>query len=186
MTSRYAQFYRTVVRPDLAHKLGYSNVHQVPKVDQITVSIATKLESSGLNNPVPAAFVLELITGQQAKFTRIRRSNARYKVRQGMLEGAKVGLHGDSMYEFMDKLVTQVLPRVTDFDGLDPKKFDGQGNYAVGIKDWFAFLEVDAQDLELRRLGVASAPGLGVLVRTTAKTDDEARVLLSALRFPFR
>ena len=104
---------------------------------------------------------------------------------QGTLEGAMVKLHGDSMYEFVDRLLTQVLPRVTDFRGLRPTSFDGRGNYALGIKDVSAFLEIDAQHANLQRPPVHTARGVGIYVQTTAKTDDEARVLLSALRFPF-
>lgn len=105
--SRYRHYYERVVRGELMHKLQVSNVHRVPRVKQISVSIATKLNPTSMSNPVPAAFILELVTGQQATFTRIRRANAMYKVRAGMLEGAKVHLHGDNMYHFMDRLLTQ-------------------------------------------------------------------------------
>ena len=144
--SRYRKFYETVVRPDLLAKAGYKNVHQIPKVQQVSVSGATHVNrGKGLDNPVGAAFMLELITGQQAKLTRIRVPNAMYRVREGFLEGAKVTLHGDQMYNFLDRLVTMVLPRVTEFGGLKHSSFDGRGNYALGITDMNYFLEIEAQ-----------------------------------------
>ena len=228
MASRYRLFYETVVRPELLAKFQYKNVHMVPRVEKVTVSVATRLRPSGLDNPIAAAFMLELITGQQAKFTRIRKANARYKTREGLLEGAKVALRGDSMYHFMDRLVTQVLPRITDFEGLDRKSFDHDGGYTLGIRDWSTFLEFESQHENLSNLNVQQTPGLGVQapcgprappqrgahartrpsvvvvrmpprhlpeqlsvslggqVRPSARSEEEAFLLLSALRFPFR
>ena len=185
MPPRLRAFYETIVRKDLLHQLRYKNVHQVPQIEHVAVSMATRMRPGTLDHPVPAAWMLELLTGQRARLTKTRRNNARYKIRQGTLEGAMVKLHGDSMYEFVDRLLTQVLPRVTDFRGLRPTSFDGRGNYALGIKDVSAFLEIDAQHANLQRPPVHTARGVGIYVQTTAKTDDEARVLLSALRFPF-
>ena len=185
MPPRLRAFYETIVRKDLLHQLRYKNVHQVPQIEHVAVSMATRMRPGTLDHPVPAAWMLELLTGQLARLTKTRRNNARYKIRQGTLEGAMVKLHGDSMYEFVDRLLTQVLPRVTDFRGLRPTSFDGRGNYALGIKDVSAFLEIDAQHANLQRPPVHTARGVGIYVQTTAKTDDEARVLLSALRFPF-
>ena len=184
--SRYKMWYETVVRADMLSKFQYRNVHEIPRIKQVTVSAATRMRTSGLDNPVAAAFALELVTGQRAQLTRIKRGNARYKVREGFLEGAKTQLHGEQMYDFMDKLVTQVLPRVTDFNGLTGSSFDGKGNFSLGITDWSYFLEVEAQHANLQHLDLQNTPGIGVVVRTSAKTDDEARLLLSALRFPFR
>ena len=116
---RYKLFYETVVRADLLSKMQYKNVHQIPKVSSISIGGATRaVLGKGLDQPVASAFFLELISGQAPALTRIRRGNARYKVREGFLEGAKAQLHGEQMYHFMDRLVTQVLPRVTDFNGL--------------------------------------------------------------------
>ena len=186
MSSRYRLFYETVVRPDLLGKMQYKNVHQIPKVKSISVSGATHTTlGRGLDNPIASAFFLELITGQQAKLTRIRRGNAMYKVREGFLEGAKVNLHGDQMYNFMDRLVTMVLPRITDFSGLKHGSFDGRGNYAIGIKDIHTFLEVEAQHGNMLNFHLNSARGCGIYIQTSAQTDAEAKVLLSALRFPF-
>ena len=144
--SRYRQFYETVVRPELLYKVGYKNVHQIPKLRQVTVSGANRpTTGKGLDHPVASAFMLELITGQQAKFTRIRRPKAQYRVREGWLEGAKCTLHGDQMYNFLDRLATMVLPRVTEFSGLGNGSFDGRGNYAIGITDMNYFPEIEAQ-----------------------------------------
>mmetsp|Transcript_26463 Transcript_26463/g.53170 ORF Transcript_26463/g.53170 Transcript_26463/m.53170 type:complete len:190 (-) Transcript_26463:106-675(-) len=186
MACRYKLFYEQVVRADLLSKFQYTNVHQIPKVTQITVGGATRaVLGKGLDNPVASAFFLELITGQQAKFTRIRRGNARYKAREGFLEGSKVTLHGNQMYNFMDRLVTLVLPRITDFSGLKSKSFDGNGNYALGIRDMSTFLEIEAQHGNMLNFQLSSARGCGIYLETSAKTDAEAKVLLSALRFPF-
>lgn len=179
-------FYDTVVRPDLLSKMQYKNVHMVPRVEQMTVSISTHMKASGADNPIPAAFILELLTGQQPVFTRIRRANAKYKVRTGVLEGAVVRLSGDNMYHFMDRLITQALPRVTDFQGLKSSSFDGRGNYVLGIADWSYFLEVESQHNNLQNFGLQYAPGLGIKVLTSARSDDEARLLLSGLRFPLK
>lgn len=186
MSSRYRLFYDTVVRQDLLSKMAYKNVHEIPKVTQIAISGATRAQlGKGLDTPVASAFFLELITGQQAKFTRIKRGNARYKAREGFLEGSKVTLHGNQMYDFMDRLITIVLPRTTDFGGLKTSSFDGKGNYALGIKDVNTFLEVEAQHGNMLNFQLNSARGIGIYVSTSCATDEEAKVLLSALRFPF-
>ena len=186
MASRYRLFYENVVRADMLLKMQYKNVHQIPKVTQVAVGGATHVAlGKGLDHPVASAFFLELISGQQSKLTRIRRGNARYKARQGFLEGAKVTLHGNQMYNFMDRLVTLVLPRITDFAGLRHSAFDGKGNYAIGIRDINTFLEVEAQHGNMLNFQLNSARGCGVYIQTSAKTDAEAKVLLSALRFPF-
>jgi large subunit ribosomal protein L5 len=186
MSSRYRTFYETVVRADLLSKMQYKNVHQIPKVTQISVSGATHAAlGNGLDQPVASAFFLELITGQQAKLTRIRRGNAKYKVREGFLEGSKVTMHGNQMYDFMDRLITMVLPRQTDFAGLRHDSFDGRGNYSIGIRDLNVFLEIEAQHGNMLNFHLDSARGCGIYVATSAKTDAEAKLLLSALRFPF-
>lgn len=159
--SRYRLWYETVVRQDLLSKLQYKNVHQIPKVTQIAVSGATRSTTGkGLDNPIASAFMLELITGQQPKMTRIRRPNARYRTREGFLEGSKVILHGDQMYNFMDRLVTMVLPRVTEFSGLRHSSFDGRGNYAIGISDMNYFLEIEAQHANMMNFQCAGRPSL--------------------------
>ena len=159
---RYRAFYETVVRADLLSKLQYSNYHQIPRVTQVAVSGATHGPlGKGLDHPVASAFFLELITGQEAKVTRIRRGNARYKVREGFLEGSKVTLHGEQMWSFLDRLVTMVLPRQTDFAGLAHDSFDGRGNYAIGIRDLNVFLEIEAQHGNMLHFPSDSARGCG-------------------------
>mmetsp|Transcript_16504 Transcript_16504/g.42347 ORF Transcript_16504/g.42347 Transcript_16504/m.42347 type:complete len:209 (-) Transcript_16504:411-1037(-) len=186
MAARYKLFYEQVVRQDLLHKFQYKNVHQIPKLTQISVSGATRAQlGKGLDHPVASAFFLELITGQKAQFTRIRRGNARYKAREGFLEGSKVTLHGNQMYNFLDRLITITLPRITDFSGLKHSSFDGQGNYALGIKDVSTFLEIEAQHGNMLNFQLNSARGIGIYLGTSAQTDEEAKVLLSALRVPF-
>jgi len=186
MSCRYKLFYEHVVRADLLSKFQYKNVHQIPKVTKISVSGATRAAlGKGLDHPVASAFFLELITGQQATFTRIRKGNARYKARQGFLEGSKTTLAGTQMYNFMDRLITIVLPRITDFGGLKHSSFDGRGNYSIGIKDINTFLEVEAQHGNLLNFDNNSSRGCGVMIHTSADNDAEAKVLLSALRFPF-
>ncbi|KAL3915937.1 MAG: hypothetical protein SGPRY_007029 [Prymnesium sp.] len=185
MASRYKLWYETVVKPEMISKMQYKNVHQVPKLRKVTLSAATNVLSSGLNHPVAGAFALELISGQRAELTRIRVSNSRYKVRAGFLEGAKVSLQGEPMYDFVDRLVTQVLPRITEFDGLNPRSFDGRGNFSLGIRDWGYFPEIEAQHALLAPFQLNSARGIGITVDTTATTDTEAKLFLSALRFPF-
>ena len=182
---RLKEWYNIVVRPDLMAKMQYTNTHAVPKLSALSVNVTTKQASSGLDNAVPAAFILELVTGQTAALTRVKRANAMYKVRPGHLEGAKVTLHGEQMWNFMDRLVTIALPRQTDFAGLSHDSFDGNGNYAIGIRDVNTFLEVEAQHGNMLGFKLDSARGCGIYITTTAETDAEAKVLLSALRFPF-
>lgn len=186
MASRYKLFYEQVVRADMMAKMQYKNVHLIPKVSSISVSGATSAAmGKGLDHPVASAFFLELITGQMAKLTRIKHGNARYKVREGFLEGSKVTLHGDQMYNFMDRLITMVLPRITDFQGLGSSSFDGHGNLGIGIPDINVFLEVEAQHPNMLNFNLDSSRGCGIHINTTADNDAEAKVLLSALRFPF-
>lgn len=182
--SRYRLFYDMVVRADILAKMQYTNVHMVPRVEKITVSISTSMKPTGLDNPIAAAFALELITGKTASPTRTKQNNSKYRVRPGSLEGAKVELTGDDMYHFMDRLVTQVLPRIPDFDGLNRKSFDLRGNAAFGIRDWSHFIELESQHENLSSFG--PSPGLGVGIHTSAKTPDELYLLLSGLRFPFK
>mmetsp|Transcript_13570 Transcript_13570/g.27548 ORF Transcript_13570/g.27548 Transcript_13570/m.27548 type:complete len:190 (+) Transcript_13570:33-602(+) len=183
---RLKEWYNIVVRPDLMAKMQYTNTHQVPKLSKVTVQITTKQAATGLNNAVPAAFMLELVTGQTASLTRVKKANALFKVRPGFLEGAMVSLEGDQMYHFLDRVVTQVLPRITDFTGLKSSSFDGNGNYTLAIADWSNFLEVEAQHSNLQHLNMQKSPGVGVQIHTNAKTDEEAKLLLTAMRFPFR
>ena len=194
---RLKEWYNVVVRPDLMAKMQYTNTHAIPKLSGVSVQVTTKQAATGLDNAVPAAFILELVTGQTAALTRVKNANAMYKVRPGHLEGAKVTLHGDQMYHFLDRMVTQVrlspspgaqqaqlrgcarpalpprcaqvLPRITDFNGLNSSSFDGKGNYALPIKDWSYFLEVRGPP---RPIG--GAPG-GASLRNCAPSLHRSR-----------
>jgi len=165
--------------------MQYKNVHLIPKVTQVTVMMTTNIKPTGLDNPVPAAFLLELMTGQRAKLTRVRKYSTKLKIRPGTLLGAAVTLHGDVMYHFLDKVVTQVLPRVADFNGLNNDSFDRTGNYGFTIYDVSNFLEVESQYANLQPFGLNQAPRARILVATSAQSPEEGRLLLSALRFPF-
>jgi len=186
MSPRYKLWYNTVVKPDLLAKLQLKNVHMVPALSHISISAATNVTSSQLNHPVAAAFALELISGRQPTLTRVKRGNARYKVRKGFLEGARVTLEGDDMYEFMDRLVTQVIPRIPDFSGLSDKGFDGAGNYGMGISDWGWFHEIDSQHQNMGHMNMNSARGFGIQIATSTNSDEDAKLLLSGLRVPFQ
>ena len=184
--SRYRLFYEQVVRTDLMHKMQYKNFHMIPTLKAVHVSGATHaVLGKGLDHPVASAFMLELITGQQARLTHVKKANARYKVREGFLEGSKVTLHRDQMWNFMDRLVTLVLPRITDFGGLKHGAFDGNGNYAIGIEDIHIFPEIEAQHGNMLNFNLGSARGCGIHIETTTQSDAEAKLLLSGLRVPF-
>jgi large subunit ribosomal protein L5 len=176
---RLKAFYRDTVRPALTSEFGYTNVMQVPRVDKIVLNMGIG-EAVADSKKVTAALAdLTKIAGQKAAVTRSRKSIATFKLRENMPIGGKVTLRRDRMYEFLDRLVNVALPRVRDFRGLNPKSFDGRGNYALGIKEHIVFPEINYDEVE-------EVWGMDVIVCTTAKTDDEARALLKALNFPFR
>jgi large subunit ribosomal protein L5 len=171
--------YETVVRQQLTKQFGYKNIMQVPRIDKIVINMGVG-EAVGDRKKVDnAANDLALIAGQRPVITHARRSIATFKVRDGMPLGAKVTLRGDRMYEFLDRFVTIALPRVKDFRGLNPKSFDGRGNYAVGLKEHIVFPEIDYDKVD-------EIWGLDVVVCTTAGNDAEARELLRGFNFPFR
>ena len=171
--------YEAVVREALKKEFGYGNVMQIPKLEKIVINMGVGEAVSDRKKVESAAKDLSLIAGQRAVVTRARKSIATYKVRDGMPIGCKVTLRGDRMYEFIDRLVTIALPRVKDFRGLNPKSFDGRGNYAMGLREHIVFPEINYDDVDEVR-------GMDVIVCTTAKTDDEARALLRGFNFPFR
>ena len=238
---RLKEWYNVVVRPDLMAKMQYTNTHAIPKLNGVSVQVTTKQAATGLDNAVPAAFILELVTGQTAALTRVKNANAMYKVRPGHLEGAKVTLHGDQMYHFLDRMVTQVRPgpqlRRTAgpapwlrpatspatamcagaaahhrFQRPQPEVLRWQGQlrssyqrlellfggawpptpnrwslrWRESHKLCAVAAQVEAQHSNLQHLNLQKSPGLGVQIHTTAKTDDEAKLLLTAMRFPFR
>ncbi|ABM44749.1 50S ribosomal protein L5 [Bartonella bacilliformis Peru38] len=171
--------YVGVIRKILQEKFHYKNEMQIPRVDKIVINMGIGEATSDSKKPSIAAGDLSLITGQKAVVTYASSSIAGFKVREGMPLGAKVTLRKDRMFEFLDRLVTIALPRVRDFRGLNPKSFDGRGNFAMGIKEHIVFPEINYDKVD-------QIWGMDIIVCTTAKTDDEARELLRAFNFPFR
>jgi large subunit ribosomal protein L5 len=176
---RLRKYYEEVVRPRLVAQFGYKNRFAVPSIEKIVLNMGVGEAVNDTKKVTLAAADLGLIAGQKAVITHARKAIATYKVRENMPIGAKVTLRKTRMYEFLDRLVTIALPRVRDFRGLNPKSFDGHGNYALGIKEHIVFPEIDYDKTE-------SILGLDVIVCTTAKSDEEARALLRAFNFPFR
>ena len=178
MKPRLQEHYEQSVLPAMMEQFGYKNPLQVPKVEKITLNIGL---GEALKTPklLEQAFEsLGLISGQRPVVTRAKKSIAGFKLREGMAIGAKVTLRRTRMYEFLDRLVTIALPRVRDFRGLNSKSFDGRGNFAMGIKEHIVFPEINYDKVD-------QIWGMDIIVCTTAKTDDEARALLSEFNFPF-
>ena len=170
--------YRARIRAAMKDKFGYSNEMQIPKLDKIVLNMGIG-EAVTDSKKVQAAIAdLTKIAGQKPVATRARNSIAGFKLREGMVVGAKVTLRKDRMYEFMDRLITIALPRVKDFRGLKPTSFDGRGNYAMGLKEHIVFPEINYDQID-------QMWGMDIIVATTAKTDDEARALLKEFQFPF-
>ena len=176
---RLKKHYVDVVRPQLIEQFGYKNPLEVPVIEKIVLNMGVGEAVSDTKKVTVAAADLALIAGQKPVITRARKAIATFKVRENMPIGAKVTLRKTRMYEFLDRLVTIALPRVRDFRGLNPKSFDGRGNYAMGIKEHIVFPEIDYDKAE-------SILGMDIIVCTSAKSDDEARALLRAFNFPFR
>ena len=170
--------YRQRIRAAMKDKFGYSNEMQIPKLDKIVLNMGIG-EAVTDSKKVQAAIAdLTKIAGQKPVATRARNSIAGFKLREGMVVGAKVTLRKDRMYEFMDRLITIALPRVKDFRGLKPTSFDGRGNYAMGLKEHIVFPEINYDQID-------QMWGMDIIVGTTAKTDEEARQLLREFQFPF-
>jgi large subunit ribosomal protein L5 len=176
---RLKKHYEEVVRPKLVEEFGYKNPLEVPTIEKIVLNMGVGEATSDTKKVTLAAADLALIAGQKPVITRARKAIATFKVRENMPIGAKVTLRKTRMYEFLDRLVTIALPRVRDFRGLNPRSFDGRGNYAMGIKEHIVFPEINYDKTE-------SILGLDIIVCTTAKSDNEARALLRAFNFPFR
>ena len=175
---RLKSVYTDVIRPKLQEEFGYANPMQIPSLDKIVLNMGvgeTVADGKKINSAVGD---LTLIAGQKAVITKARKSIATFKLREGMNIGAKVTLRRERMYEFLDRLITIALPRVRDFRGLNPKSFDGRGNYAMGIKEHIVFPEIEYDKVE-------QVWGMDIIVATTAKTDEEARELLREFQFPF-
>jgi large subunit ribosomal protein L5 len=176
---RMKTHYATVVREEMSKTFGYKNPMQIPRVDKIVLNMGVGEAVNDRKKVDSAAKDLTMIAGQRAVITRSRKSIATYKLRENMPIGAKVTLRGDRMYEFLDRFVTVALPRVKDFRGLNPKSFDGRGNFAVGLKEHIVFPEINYDQVD-------EIWGLDVIICTTARDDDEARALLRSFNLPFR
>ena len=178
-TPRLKTYYTDVVRQKLIEEFGYKNPMEVPTIDKIVLNMGVGEAVNDTKKVTSAAADLALIAGQKPVVTRARKAISTFKVRENMPIGAKVTLRRTRMYEFLDRLVTVALPRVRDFRGLDPKSFDGRGNYALGVKEHIIFPEIDFDK-------AGETWGMDITVCTTARSDDEARALLTAFNFPFR
>src|SRR5579862_7739046 len=176
---RLKRYYDETIRPRLVEQFGYANAMQVPHLEKIVINMGVGEAVNDTKKVTAAAADLALIAGQKPVITRARKAISTFKVRENMPIGAKVTLRRTRMYEFLDRLVTVALPRVRDFRGLDPKSFDGRGNYALGVKEHIIFPEIDYDKTE-------AMLGMDIVVCTTARTDAEARALLRAFNFPFR
>ena len=162
----------------MTEKFGYKNPLEVPKLEKITLNMGVGEASQDKKKVQTAAEEMELIAGQKPVITKAKKSIAQFKLREGMPIGCKVTLRRDRMYEFLDRLITIAMPRIRDFRGLNPKSFDGRGNYAMGLKEQIIFPEISYDRIEKVR-------GMDIIVTTTAKTDEEARELLRLFGFPF-
>ena len=170
--------YKARIRDAMKGQFGYTNEMQVPKLEKIVLNMGIG-EAVADSKKVQAAMKdLAAIAGQKPAPTKARKSIAQFKLREGMVIGAKVTLRKDRMYEFLDRLITIALPRVKDFRGLKPTSFDGRGNYAMGLKEHIVFPEINYDQID-------QMWGMDIVVATTAKTDDEARALLTEFQFPF-
>jgi large subunit ribosomal protein L5 len=170
--------FRDELVPQLQQRLGFSNVNQVPRLEKIVVNMGVGDAIKDGRMLDAALEDLTTITGQKPVVTKARKSIAGFKVREGMSIGAKVTLRGDRMWEFFDRLVSLALPRIRDFRGLDPRSFDGHGNYTLGVTEQLIFPEVDYDK-------VLKIRGMDITIVTTARNDDEGRALLAAFGFPF-
>ncbi len=162
----------------MTEKFGYQNHMEVPKIEKITINMGVGEGSQDKKKVTIAAEEMALISGQKPVITKAKKSIAQFKLREGMPIGCKVTLRRERMYEFLDRLITVAMPRIRDFRGVNPKSFDGRGNYAMGLKEQIIFPEISYDQIEKVR-------GMDIIVTTTAKTDDEARELLRLFGFPF-
>lgn len=177
-TPRMRQRYDDEIVKAMTEKFGYKNRLEVPRLDKISLNMGVGEASQDKKKVQTAAEEMALIAGQKPVITIAKKSIAQFKLREGMPIGCKVTLRRERMFEFVDRLVTIAMPRIRDFRGLNPKSFDGRGNYAMGLKEQIVFPEISYDKIEKVR-------GMDIIVTTTAKTDDEARELLRLFGFPF-
>lgn len=178
MSSRLKEIYQNEIVDALMKKFEYKNVMQVPKIEKVVINMGIGEAKENVKILDAAASDLQTITGQKPVITKAKKSIANFKIREGMPIGCKVTLRGDRMYEFVDRLINLALPRVRDFRGVNPNAFDGRGNYALGIKEQLIFPEIEYDKIDKIR-------GMDVIFVTTARTDEEARELLTQFNMPF-
>ena len=178
MSARLHEHYQTTIRPALTQEFAYANPFQVPKLDKVVINMGVGEAVNDRKAVDGAVADLTAITGQRPVITKSRLSIATFKLREGMAIGAKVTLRRANMYEFLDRLINIALPRVRDFRGLNGKSFDGNGNFAMGLKEQIVFPEIDYDKVDQVR-------GMDIIICTTAKTDAEAKALLRGFDFPF-
>ena len=176
--ARLKDYYKSDVAPALMKKFGYKSVMQIPKIEKVVINVGAGEAKD--NSKVMDAVLKDLaaITGQKPVACKAKKSVANFKIREGMVIGAKVTLRSDKMYEFIDRFFNIALPRVRDFRGINPNSFDGRGNYAFGLKEQLIFPEISYDQIDKVR-------GMDIIICTTAKTDEEARELLSLMGAPF-
>jgi len=177
--ARFQQLYREQVVPSLMTQFGYKSVMQVPRITKITLNMGVSEAVADKKVLDHAVGDLTKIAGQKPVITKAKKAIAGFKIRQGYPIGTMVTLRGERMFEFLDRLVTVALPRVRDFRGVSAKAFDGRGNYNIGVKEQIIFPEIEYDKIDAIR-------GLNISITTTDKSDDEAKALLAAFRFPFR
>ena len=176
--SRLKEKYQNEIIDAMIKKFGYKNIMEVPKLDKVVINMGVGEAKDNAKLLESAIADMEKIAGQKAVVTRAKNSVANFKIREGMPIGCKVTLRGEKMYEFVDRLINLALPRVRDFRGVNPNAFDGRGNYALGIKEQLIFPEIEYDKIDKVR-------GMDVIFVTTAKTDEEARELLTQFNMPF-
>ncbi|UTH75405.1 50S ribosomal protein L5 [Chromobacterium sp. IIBBL 290-4] len=177
--ARLYDFYKDSVVPELMKQFGYKSIMQVPRIEKITVNMGVGEAVADKKVMEFAVGDMEKIAGQKPVVTTARKSIAGFKIRDNYPVGCKVTLRRERMYEFLDRLVTIALPRVRDFRGVSAKSFDGRGNYNMGVKEQIIFPEIEYDKIDALR-------GMNITITTTAKTDEEARALLAAFKFPFK
>ncbi|SNR91298.1 LSU ribosomal protein L5P [Methylobacillus rhizosphaerae] len=177
--ARLKDFYKDTVVKQLVEQFGYKSVMEVPRIEKITVNMGVGEAVADKKVMENAVADMEKVTGQKAVVTKAKKSIAGFKIRDGYPVGCKVTLRREHMYEFLDRLITVAIPRIRDFRGISPKSFDGRGNYNLGVREQIIFPEVEYDKIDALR-------GMNITITTTAKTDEEARALLSAFSFPFR
>jgi large subunit ribosomal protein L5 len=179
MTARLKKHYADKIKADLKSEFGYKNDMEIPRLDKIVVNMGVGENAQDSKKIQGAVADMTVITGQKPLVTRSRKSIAGFKLREDLPIGCKVTLRGERMYEFLDRLITIAMPRIRDFRGVSDRSFDGNGNYAMGIKEQIIFPEINFDKVDTIR-------GMDIIICTTAKTDDEARALLKGFSMPFR